>query len=151
LSKFIIFIFGIFLISGCASGGKLDKLLTLKGLSEEQAQMGEYVDAQDKKFEFMLKEQKDGKLDQYLSKDKIVRTFGEPVYVNHVRENDQKLEIWLYRNATQFFGSQKIYIYFDSDENFVRSEYLDTGKKIEDEIEQEEKNGKIREETTQKD
>jgi len=120
------------MFSGCAKATHLDQLLTLKGLADEQDKMGRYVEKQDQKFELMINEFQAGTLDQYLNKKKIVRTFGDPIHVKRVNKNDQQLESWLYRYSTQFFDSEKIYLYFDPDNNLVESEYI--GKK----------NGKIR-------
>ena len=103
----------------------LDQLLTLKGLADEQAQMSQYIEEQDQKFALMVEEAKAGTLDQYFNKRKILRTFGDPIYIKHVNKNDQDLESWLYRYATEFFGSEKIYLFFDTDENLVESNYIE--------------------------
>ena len=108
---------------GCAKVQHLDQLLTLKGLADEQAMLGRYVEAQDQKFELMIEEVKAGTLDQYLNKRKILKVFGDPIYIKHVSKNDQELESWLYRYSTEFFDSEKIYLYFDSDDNLVESQY----------------------------
>jgi len=113
------------ILSGCAKISHLDQLLTLKGLADEQVQMGKQIDEQDQKFEMMLSEMKEGTIDQYLNKRKIVREFGEPIYIKIVKRDDQQMEIWLYRYATKFFGSEKIYLTFDSDDNLVKSEYME--------------------------
>jgi len=114
-------------LGGCAKVQHLDQLLTLKSLADEQVVMGQYVEEQNQKFELMIKEVEAGTLDQYLNKKKILRTFGDPIHVKHVNKNDQELESWLYRYSTQFFDSEKIYLYFDTDDNLVESEYI--GKK----------------------
>lgn len=108
---------------GCAKVQHLDQLLTLKGLADEQAMLGRYVEAQDQKFELMIEEVKAGTLDQYLNKRKILKVFGDPIYIKHVSKNDRELESWLYRYSTEFFDSEKIYLYFDSDNNLVESQY----------------------------
>jgi len=132
LKKIIIIFAGVIFLSGCAKVRHMDQLLTLKGLAEEQVSMGRHVEEQDQKFELMLKEAKVGTLDQYSNKRKISRTFGRPIYVRNVTQDNQELESWLYRYATEFFGAEKIYLYFDLEGNLVKSEYV------------EEKNGKIR-------
>ena len=125
MSKICIMFLLAMVICGCAKVSHLDQLLTLKGLADEQDLMGEYIDAQDEEFELMLDEMKAGTLDQYLNKRKIVRAFGDPIFVKTIERNEQQLEVWLYRYAAEFFGSEKIYLYFDSDENLVDSEYFE--------------------------
>ena len=124
LKKIFILFLIILVFSGCAKAKHLDQLLTLKGLADEQAKMNQYVEKQDQKFELMLSEVQAGTLELYLNKRKIVRAFGNPIHVKHVNKNDQELESWLYRYSTKFFDSEKIYLYFDPDDNLVESEYI---------------------------
>ena len=125
MRKSIVFIISVVLLTGCAKLKHLDQLLTLKGLADEQAALAEYVDERDQQFESMLKEAKAGTLDQYRTKKEFRRIFGEPVYARTKQEGDQALEIWLYRYAAEFFGSEKIYLYFDPDGNLLKSEYME--------------------------
>ena len=132
-------VIGLLTLSGCAKLSHMDQLLTLKGLADEQSQMKKYVQEQDRKFDLMLNEVKAGTLDDYSNERKVLRTFGEPVFKEHVSEDGQELELWLYRYATEFFGSDKVYLYFDKDGNLVKSEYIEG------------KNGESEQETTQED
>jgi len=125
LNKIYILLFLTTICGGCAKISHLDQLLTLKGLADEQVQMGKQIDEQDQKFEMMLEEVKAGTLNQYLNKKLIVQEFGEPIYIKSVNKNEQQMEVWLYRYAAEFFGAEKIYLYFDSDENLINSEYME--------------------------
>ena len=116
---------GCLLLCGCSKVRHLDQLLTLKDLANEQTQLGQYVEGQDRNFELMLEEVKAGTLELYSNKRKIQRAFGDPVYTRNVVEDDQELESWLYRYATQYFGAEKVYLYFDLDGNLVKSEYIE--------------------------
>lgn len=124
LRKIFLMCAGIAVLTGCSKVSHIDQLLTLKGLADEQVEMNKYVAEQDQKFEQMLKEYKAGTLGTYLSKGKIVRTFGEPIYKKNIFDGNQSFERWLYRYETRFFGSEKIYMYFDADENVVKTEYV---------------------------
>ena len=112
------------IVSGCSKVSHLDQLLTLKDLADEQEQMGKQIQAQDQKFEMMLDEMKAGTLNQYANKSKISRAFGGPIYMKTVQQDDHWRDVWLYRYAGKFFGSEKIYLYFDADDNLVGSEYF---------------------------
>ncbi len=116
---------GCLLLCGCSKVRHLDQLLTLKDLENEQTQLGQYVEGQNRNFELMLEEVKDGTLELYSNKRKIQLAFGDPVYARSVVEDDQELESWLYRYATQYFGAEKVYLYFDLDGNLVKSEYIE--------------------------
>jgi len=124
IKVFFIFLTAMMII-GCSQVSHMDQLLTLKNLADEQTRMGQFVEAQDAKFEQMLSEEKAGTLDHYANKRKILRMFGDPIYVQSVKRDDRDLEVWLYRYAAEFFNSEKIYLYFDSDENLVESEYVE--------------------------
>ena len=110
MKKIGILLFAIFVFSGCAKVKHLDQLLTLKGLADEQVVMNQYIEKQDQIFELMIEEAKAGTLDQYLNKKRILRTFGDPIFVKHVKKDDQELESWLYRYPMEFFDSEKIYL-----------------------------------------
>ena len=125
MKKLMIILVGCLLFSGCANVRHLDQLLTLKDLADEQAQLNAYVQEQDRNFELMLEEAKAGTLQQYSNKRTIQREFGDPVYARNVMEDDQQWESWLYRYATQYFGVEKIYLYFDLEGNLVKSKYLE--------------------------
>jgi len=118
----IILAFGL---AGCSGGKKLEKLLTLKGLANEQDAMGNVVEEQDRKFAMMVEEKKAGTLDQYLSKRKFARIFGDPIFVDTVDQEDKQLDVWMYRYAAKFSGSEKIYLYFGPDGNIVESKYVE--------------------------
>lgn len=124
MRKPIILFAACLILGGCAKVRHLDQLLTLKDLADEQTRINEYVDEQDRNFERMLKEAKAGTLDQYSNKRKVQRAFGDPVYARIVTKDTRELESWLYRYAAQYFGTDKIYLYFDLDGNLVESEYL---------------------------
>lgn len=110
-------------LGGCAKVSHMDQLLTLKGVADEQTRIKKFVDEQDRRFDKMVEEAKAGTLDQYINKREFMRTFGKPVFVTMVKEEDRELEAWLYRHATEYFHADKIYLYFDADGNLVRSEY----------------------------
>jgi len=109
---FLLFV-GVLFLSGCSSSGRMQRLMTLKNLAKEQKQIGSYVEEQDQKFEKLLARIQEGELDEYVDRKGIKRAFGDPVYVKPVQRNGQAQEQWLYRYATQFFGSEKVYLYFD--------------------------------------
>jgi hypothetical protein len=120
-------IVSVFSIS-CSKVGSAGKLLTLKGLADEQVEMGKTIDAQDARFEKMLQEYHGGTLDQYLSQERFARAFGDPIYIKDLSlEYDRANEktVWMYRYAGKFFGSEKIYLYFDGNHNLTRTEYIE--------------------------
>ena len=136
MRKIIIMFLGCVLASGCSKVSHLDQLLTLKDLAEEQEAANQYIEKQDRNFDLMLKEAKAGTLDQYSNKREIRQAFGDPVFARDFVEGDEVGEFWLYRYVTQYFGAEKIYLYFDNDGNLFKSEY------------KEEENGEIGQETS---
>lgn len=139
MRKIIMIVLGCAAISGCAKVSHMDQLLTLKGMADEQAGLNRYVEEQNANFDRLLAEVKAGTLEQYGNKREIRRIFGEPIFARSDAESEQKTETWLYRYATQYFGADKVYLYFDSDGVLVRTEYIGG------------KNGKIGEETAPED
>ncbi len=139
MKKIAIVFLGCALICGCSKVSRLDQLLTLKGLAEEQESVNQQVEVQNKYFDLMLKEMEDGTLDEYSNKEEILSFFSDPVFARFVSEGEEELEVWLYRYATQYFGVEKVYLYFDAEGDLVRLEYVEG------------KNGKSRQETSPED
>lgn len=114
-------------LGGCSQVSHVDELMALKAVADEQDQIGRQVKAQDRKFDLMVAEARAGTLESYTDKTKIVRAFGEPIFIRPAsgEGGGEELESWLYRHATEYFKADKIYLYFDTDGNLVRSEYLE--------------------------
>jgi len=125
LRKFIILFVGCALLGGCAKVSHLDQLLVLKDLADEQTALNKYIEKQDQNFNLMLKEVKAGTLDQHSTKKKMRKAFGDPVFTRPAIEDDQELDVWLYRYSTKYFGAEKVYLYFDLQGNLIKSEYIE--------------------------
>ncbi len=110
----------IILFSGCTSSGRVERLLTLRALANEQKNLNAYVEKQDKKFENLLEVVRTGAMGQYADRKSVKRNFGDPIYVKKVEKNGKPQEEWLYRYATQFFNSEKVYLYFDGKGKLVK-------------------------------
>ena len=121
----VLLIAGACLFGGCAKVSHMEQLLTLKAAADEQSQIATNVDERDRKFDLMVAEAKAGTLDQYGNKRKIERVFGKPVYARKAAWGGPEAESWLYRYATEYFQADKIYLYFNTDGNLVRSEFLE--------------------------
>lgn len=104
----------IVFFAGCAKLQHLDQLLTLQDMSKEGDRMDAHAREQDAKFDRLVKAVKDGSLDQGTSKKRAVKLFGDPVLIEAVERNGNNEEQWLYRRAKEFFGGEKVYLYFDA-------------------------------------
>ena len=107
----------LFCLTGCAKLAHLDQLLTLKDLSENRDAQTKSVEAQNKNFEQLLAALKNDRLKEYPDKKSILKSFGKPVILKFVIDNGQPKEQWIYRYATEYFKSEKIYFYFDEQGN----------------------------------
>ena len=102
----------------------LDELLTLQDMSKDRDQQIKYVDEQNKKFDQLLEVVNAGRLSEYSDKKKVVKAFGEPILAKSIVEDGQPAEEWLYRYATKYFNSDKIYLYFDGQGNLIRGQHV---------------------------
>ena len=100
-------------LGGCAKLAHLKELLTLKTLSENQAEQKKYIDRQNKKFEGLLIAVNNNELAKYPDKKSILKEFGEPILTKTVFEDEEVREEWLYRYSAKLSGSEKVYLYFD--------------------------------------
>lgn len=109
------------LLTGCSAVTNLDKLLVLKGRSDEEAAMDKMVARDDKRFEEMMKLVKSDQMGKYKSKDLIQRKFGPPLFVETVETGD----VWIYRYSTKAFNSPKVYLAFDAKGSLIDSKFED--------------------------
>lgn len=137
-----ILIFCFLFFTGCSKVQKIDELLTLKRMSDQQAQMAKEVKATDARFEKLLSAAQEGRIGERNTKRSISRLYGEPILSEKRTVEGEALEVWLYRYATQYFGSDKVYFYFDTSGKLKKWEYLQP---------QEVHNVKIRKETAPQD
>jgi len=103
----------IFLTSGCSTVGHMDELLRLKGYSKEKDRQENIVQRQNKNFENLTAAVSSKGLKHFPDKKSILKGFGKPVFTYDVVKEGKNQDVWLYRYSTKFFGSDKIYLYFD--------------------------------------
>lgn len=120
----ILFVLVSLATTGCAKLAHLQELLTLKAYSDEGTAQGQYIKAQDAKFEKMLLAVQDGSLNEYTKGSRFRAAFGDPVYIRPVTKDGAPCDEWLYRYAREYFDSEKIYIYFTSGGQLLRWEYV---------------------------
>lgn len=116
-------LFVVVLLTGCAKLQHLDQLLTLKAVSDEQAQMGKEIERQDARFERLVAAVAEGSIAKYKSQKSVTGQFGSPIFTEKVEEDSQPLEVWVYRYAAKFFDSPKVYLYWNQSGELVRWEY----------------------------
>lgn len=108
--------------AGCSK--KVGGLLMLKDLSNSQEQMAAQISAADERFEKLVFAIHEGRLSTENSKRSIRKAFGEPILREAQTINGSEFEVWLYRYAKQFFGSDKVYLYFDDAGRLDRWQYV---------------------------
>lgn len=122
-----IIVFLSLLLAGCAQVKQiqnLDPLLTLKAYSDENEEQEKWVDHQQKQFDELLVAVKANSIDLGSTKEFLLKSFGEPVVVDHIKENDAVVERWLYRHPIQKLATQRVYFYFTDQERMIRYELV---------------------------
>jgi len=110
----------VFILGGCVVLS--DELQALKDLGKSQAQIDSYLKRKNRRFLKLLKHYKKGVLRIGISKSRIISVYGEPVLTKSLDDSLVK-EVFLYRHPTDYFKSDKIYLYFDKLDKLVRWEY----------------------------
>ncbi len=100
----------------------MESLMVLKSLEASQKEISAYVRRQDARFRKLLKHVKRNRLKAGLSKGKCLKAYGEPVLEYDARDGSGQ-KVFLYRYATEYFGSPKVYLYFDQSKSLTRWEY----------------------------
>jgi uncharacterized protein YehS (DUF1456 family) len=109
----VLFYFLILGITGCAAMSNLDELLTLKSVADSQKDIEIYLKKQEDGFKKLLDDVKNERLKQGLTKKYIMETYAEPILTKETTQDNAVREILLYRHPTQYFNSDRIYLYLD--------------------------------------
>jgi len=112
--NFILLIcFLIFSTLGCTLLPYYQQLLTLREVSNSQREIHSYIDKQEELFYKLRDDVKNNRLKTGMMLVDIIDTYGEPVISKEVDDVPSIKEVLLYRHPTQFFSSDRIYLYFD--------------------------------------
>jgi hypothetical protein len=102
----------------------MDELLLLKRLAREQDQMAAAVSETNQKFSALTDVVQSGQISGYPDQAAIQDAFGPPLVVESTQADEQVLERWLYRRSTDFFGSPKVYLYFNASGRLMKWDYI---------------------------
>ncbi|MFC1703272.1 hypothetical protein ACFL1E_00620 [Candidatus Omnitrophota bacterium] len=119
-------------VYGCITFEEISGLKTLHGYSKSQEGNERYVEIQEKKFQKLLSAYRDNKLEQGTSRRTIVRSFGEPISAREIDGESQAKERFVYRHPMEFFGSEKVYLFFDENRKLVSWQYEEAQEKTEE-------------------
>ncbi len=110
----------IFCLAGCLFLPQSIK--TLKQVGESQEEIETYLRRQAKLFDKLLVDLKREALKPGIPKNTIIAIYGEPILTKEVTEPlfSQTL---LYRHPTEYFQSDRIYLYFNQKGKLIRWEY----------------------------
>ena len=121
--KIIIFSVCVILcLEGCTTVKYAEQLLILKGVSDSQKEIRRYLAEQKVFFKKLLEDMKNNKIELGMSKKDFLIRYGNPVIIQE-GSNLFVGEILLYRNPTEYFNSEKIYLYFDTFGKLVNWEH----------------------------
>ncbi len=99
-----------------------ESLKTLKSVGDSQDEIEAYLARQIKLFNKLLTNLKDEALKPGISKKRFIQIYGEPILSEEVAGLRGGVK-FLYRHPTEYFKSDRVYLYFDKGENLVRWEY----------------------------
>jgi len=110
----------VFILEGCAVLSP--ELKTLKSVGDSQKEIAKYISRQEKFFLKLLAHYQRGRLRVGTAQNKILSAYGEPIAVYRWGDSLNK-EYYLYRHPTDYFTSDKIYLYFDEMNKLLHWEY----------------------------
>lgn len=105
--------FVILLMCGCATITHMDELLALKRVSDNQIQIEIYLKKQEQGFSKLYEDIKNDTLKKGMLERAIIYKYSEPILVKKPEEQSDIKEILLYRHPTEYFSSDRIYLYID--------------------------------------
>lgn len=107
-------------ISGCFF--LPENLKTLKNVGDSQKEINSYLSRQVKLFNRLLADLKRNALRPGISKERFIRIYGDPVISKEIAGPSGNTML-LYRHPTNYFKSDRVYLYFDREEKLLRWEY----------------------------
>jgi hypothetical protein len=110
----------VIFLSGCAKVAHLDQLLTIKAYSDNKDLQEKFILQQNQNFKKLLAAVKDGTLEPGTTHRVILKEFGAPILSRLTAADGKDLDVWLYRYATEYFNSEKVYLYFDQEGKLVK-------------------------------
>ncbi|MDD5069507.1 MAG: hypothetical protein PHV17_02165 [Candidatus Omnitrophica bacterium] len=124
IKKLVIFFpLTLILLSGCQVARNYSELKVLKELGKSQKEINAYLISQEKKFRLMKNDINRKELLIGTSKQDILKRYGDPVLAQALTGSGEETEMLLYRNPTDYFSSDKVYLYFDYQGKLLRYEY----------------------------
>ncbi len=115
----LIFIMLILSLNGCAVLGiEPQALRTLKDFNASRKDQEKEIALAEKRFRALLEDALTGHLEKGMRKSSIIAKYGEPI-AHYNLQTGQVREIFSYRRPCQFFGSDKVYLYFDQNYRLV--------------------------------
>jgi hypothetical protein len=122
IRKLILIFLLSFIVSGCVWLGHSQQLLTLKRASDSGEAITQNLTLQETLFEKLKHDIALKHLETGVSRKYIVDTYGEPILTKQSNNPKDSL-ILLYRHPTQFFASDRIYLYFDQSNTLTHWEH----------------------------
>lgn len=100
--------------------------MLLKQTGDNRRHAEQYLKKQEKLFYLLLNDTVNNTLKEGMPKRNILNTYGEPVLYRNIADNADEagvVEELLYRHPTQYFSSERVYMYFDNAGKLARWEY----------------------------
>lgn len=121
-------ILSLLVFTGCAKVAHMQELLRLKGYSQNKDGQVSVVQEQNRRFEHLLVAARNGTLRQYSNQESIWTNFGQPIFDKKVKMENSVYQVWMYRYSTKLFGSDKVYLYFDSEGQLRMYDFFPGGR-----------------------
>jgi hypothetical protein len=118
----ILFLLLVFVVCGCAAR-HVEEIRRIQVVSAEMAAQQRLVDESNKRFEALLKVVQEKTMSDYKTRKDFLDAFGQPIFTKRITGSPAEHELWLYRYCEKFWGSEKVYLYFDKEGNLVRWEH----------------------------
>lgn len=120
----IIPVFCALIACGCTVMKYSEGIGTLQDLSRAGEEIETYLVSQEEGFCRLQQDAASGVFPDNISKTEAIAVYGEPVFSRPVDDIAGAGEVLLYRHPTDFFGSDRFYLYFDSEKQLTSWEHV---------------------------
>ena len=95
--------------------------MILRNVSKGQDEIKTYLNKQEALFSKLVEDVKNNQVKKGQRYSQIIRKYGDPVFCQKDNQYNKKC---LFRHPTDYFSSDKVYLYFDSKDKLAKVEYL---------------------------
>lgn len=123
MNKNYVLMLSCLFLTACSVTQNIEEIKTLKSVAKSQEVIANDIYSYNQRFAQMIEDYHNNELKALTTQDDFQDAYGDPIAVWLFDDNASGSK-WLYRESANFFKSEKLYLYFDRNQNLTDIVYL---------------------------